>query len=115
FFSSRRRHTRSKRDWSSDVCSSDLREAQQLRSKHGLGNVPQLVIYRIDKGKQTEEEFRKARSTSSNRYPLNFEKDLIGINLMIPGVRKNKNLARKLKIVVPINEDDGDSHKEDEE
>src|SRR5699024_11318822 len=24
-FSSRRRHTRSKRDWSSDVCSSDLR------------------------------------------------------------------------------------------
>src|SRR5699024_11784515 len=30
FFSSRRRHTRSKRDWSSDVCSSDLR-AQLLR------------------------------------------------------------------------------------
>src|SRR5699024_12014440 len=24
FYSSRRRHTRSKRDWSSDVCSSDL-------------------------------------------------------------------------------------------
>src|SRR5699024_11802844 len=34
FFSSRRRHTRSKRDWSSDVCSSDLEEtgaAQLLR------------------------------------------------------------------------------------
>src|SRR5699024_11727953 len=30
FFSSRRRHTRSKRDWSSDVCSSDL--------KSGSGN-----------------------------------------------------------------------------
>src|SRR5699024_11991871 len=29
FFSSRRRHTRSKRDWSSDVCSSDL-EATML-------------------------------------------------------------------------------------
>src|SRR5207247_4052235 len=26
FFSSRRRHTRSTRDWSSDVCSSDLRD-----------------------------------------------------------------------------------------
>src|SRR2546429_3406751 len=26
FFSSRRRHTRCSRDWSSDVCSSDLRE-----------------------------------------------------------------------------------------
>src|SRR5438067_2305820 len=29
FFSSRRRHTRSKRDWSSDVCSSDLRWASR--------------------------------------------------------------------------------------
>src|SRR5699024_11584904 len=28
FFSSRRRHTRSKRDWSSDVCSSDLDHAE---------------------------------------------------------------------------------------
>src|SRR5699024_11751379 len=28
FLSSRRRHTRSKRDWSSDVCSSDLGETQ---------------------------------------------------------------------------------------
>src|SRR5699024_451661 len=28
FFSSRRRHTRSKRDWSSDVCSSDLSKTQ---------------------------------------------------------------------------------------
>src|SRR5437868_14123689 len=29
FFSSRRRHTRSKRDWSSDVCSSDLDASAQ--------------------------------------------------------------------------------------
>src|SRR5437868_14353993 len=32
FFSSRRRHTRSKRDWSSDVCSSDL-ASQDLDGK----------------------------------------------------------------------------------
>src|SRR5699024_11952661 len=31
FFSSRRRHTRSKRDWSSDVCSSDLLRDGGLR------------------------------------------------------------------------------------
>src|SRR5699024_11457626 len=30
FFSSRRRHTRSKRDWSSDVCSSDLAQGSGL-------------------------------------------------------------------------------------
>src|SRR5207249_4432887 len=31
FFSSRRRHTRSKRDWSSDVCSSDLTVGDSVR------------------------------------------------------------------------------------
>src|SRR5712664_3758596 len=34
FFSSRRRHTRSDRDWSSDVCSSDLRSV--VASRAGL-------------------------------------------------------------------------------
>src|SRR6266550_1656932 len=33
FFSSRRRHTRCSRDWSSDVCSSDL-EAARLADQH---------------------------------------------------------------------------------
>src|SRR5687768_18388920 len=34
FFSSRRRHTRCSRDWSSDVCSSDLLDASGLRQVH---------------------------------------------------------------------------------
>src|SRR3989440_7156666 len=34
FFSSRRRHTRSDRDWSSDVCSSDLHRLQPLAGGH---------------------------------------------------------------------------------
>src|SRR6266496_6318801 len=38
FFSSRRRHTRSLRDWSSDVCSSDLDEIRDLVS--GEPNLP---------------------------------------------------------------------------
>src|SRR2546429_3142713 len=39
FFSSRRRHTRCSRDWSSDVCSSDLSYLSQndLRLHFGLG------------------------------------------------------------------------------
>src|SRR5699024_11386437 len=37
FFSSRRRHTRSKRDWSSDVCSSDLGKVDVLVSGIGTG------------------------------------------------------------------------------
>src|SRR5215469_4017108 len=38
FFSSRRRHTRSLRDWSSDVCSSDLANAVIGRIRALLGN-----------------------------------------------------------------------------
>src|SRR5260370_12994435 len=33
FFSSRRRHTRFKCDWSSDVCSSDLKNRDELHGK----------------------------------------------------------------------------------
>src|SRR5256884_1602477 len=35
FFSSRRRHTRCSRDWSSDVCSSDLHPGQQAAGELG--------------------------------------------------------------------------------
>src|SRR5207249_9646777 len=41
FFSSRRRHTRSKRDWSSDVCSSDLGMAGQ---KSWIVNLDPAII-----------------------------------------------------------------------
>src|SRR5579871_2213121 len=37
FFSSRRRHTRSLRDWSSDVCSSDLECAPVRPGRRGGG------------------------------------------------------------------------------
>src|SRR5690606_40579872 len=36
FFSSRRRHTRFSRDWSSDVCSSDLIDAIALRLRENV-------------------------------------------------------------------------------
>src|SRR5699024_3374410 len=48
FFSSRRRHTRSKRDWSSDVCSSDLTSrsslwAVELRCEKSRGRLQNRV------------------------------------------------------------------------
>src|SRR5699024_10552900 len=50
FFSSRRRHTRSKRDWSSDVCSSDLRAVatimiNTLDKTYPWGNVDTQMAY----------------------------------------------------------------------
>src|SRR2546428_4801610 len=49
FFSSRRRHTRSDRDWSSDVCSSDLAAAIIRRrvTQFGRGHPPPAPIRRV--------------------------------------------------------------------
>src|SRR5205809_7637507 len=42
FFSSRRRHTRCSRDWSSDVCSSDLSSTPPVTGGHGAGSIDAL-------------------------------------------------------------------------
>src|SRR5690625_7661524 len=53
FFSSRRRHTRWPRDWSSDVCSSDLgrlldRQGVVLAHHHNLDHLARFVIGHSD-------------------------------------------------------------------
>src|SRR5699024_11472837 len=48
FFSSRRRHTRSKRDWSSDVCSSDLKASELLNERGDFSEVVTQVQAYID-------------------------------------------------------------------
>src|SRR2546421_7964146 len=70
FFSSRRRHTRSDRDWSSDVCSSDL-AAEQGRRESEL--VEQLAAAKAAV-EQTEAVCREETQRSSR-----FEEELIGL------------------------------------
>src|SRR6266478_6822478 len=56
FFSSRRRHTRFDCDWSSDVCSSDLRKhlAPELMAAAGFTRVPRApYVWRYDAGGRT--------------------------------------------------------------
>src|SRR6266496_5429412 len=48
FFSSRRRHTRSLRDWSSDVCSSDLIERETGRMQRVVDDM--LLLAQMDEG-----------------------------------------------------------------
>src|SRR5699024_11929650 len=50
FFSSRRRHTRSKRDWSSDVCSSDLTSVGYKPAEYYDGN-NQCFVFQFAAGK----------------------------------------------------------------
>src|SRR5206468_10481240 len=62
FFSSRRRHTRSDRDWSSDVCSSDLRPATHLRS---------VVLPELLRPRRTKNSFSSTcKSTPSTAWTL---------------------------------------------
>src|SRR5258707_2893575 len=51
FFSSRRRHTRYWRDWSSDVCSSDL----QREDGRVVGHLCDHVLLQHARGRQPEE------------------------------------------------------------
>src|SRR5207249_9404369 len=55
FFSSRRRHTRSKRDWSSDVCSSDLFLRDSAHSVHTAGQNNAVPVNRGRRGERSEE------------------------------------------------------------
>src|SRR5438874_7430755 len=52
FFSSRRRHTRSLRDWSSDVCSSDLRSAEAYVRKYGELSDSQWLSKAVESGRR---------------------------------------------------------------
>src|SRR5206468_8541224 len=60
FFSSRRRHTISDRDWSSDVCSSDLDRVTR-----------ELYIADVGEGTHEEVDVQRAASTGGENYGWN--------------------------------------------
>src|SRR2546422_3852644 len=79
FFSSRRRHTRCSRDWSSDVCSSDLHHSNAL----SFLMIPVIVVciylaiiavigsIAFRKGRQNTEDFFLASRTDRKSTRLN--------------------------------------------
>src|SRR5699024_11371752 len=74
FFSSRRRHTRSKRDWSSDVCSSDLSHRHNLAVDNtiDLNTLGQLGKLRVGGGHvltiATSQSYRAGRIFGCSNY-----------------------------------------------
>src|SRR5699024_12196616 len=95
FFSSRRRHTRSKRDWSSDVCSSDLFVVEDMTDVDAFGptgvDLPDSPLYLIqapDRG----DEFENASPAEAleaiaagGRSPLLLTEGLLWV-LQVPAV-----------------------------
>src|SRR2546428_4557407 len=72
FFSSRRRHTRSDRDWSSDVCSSDLLDEamEKVASEAGRSFDPRVVEVLQERYVELE---RKAQSYNAEASRLSRE------------------------------------------
>src|SRR5207247_5168774 len=67
FFSSRRRHTRSTRDWSSDVCSSDLGQGDVARHDQQRPRGPQAPARERDDVIPREPAQRFRRGTTAVR------------------------------------------------
>src|SRR5438034_11137908 len=92
FFSSRRRHTRSLCDWSSDVCSSDLFSLQRKRCLQSNGSLPcrnfrsaglllsrrtdrgAAKLYFLDSGKAGRSEERRVGKECRSRWWPDHEK-----------------------------------------
>src|SRR5699024_6275218 len=72
FFSSRRRHTRSKRDWSSDVCSSDLPGLGSVthRSSPAVGPARSLETAPVDEVDDHPQANRSGRADAPSAPPL---------------------------------------------
>src|SRR5699024_7619517 len=109
FFSSRRRHTRSKRDWSSDVCSSDLQTGTMI-----FGSPHELEINMAEKLVELYPSMDQVRFTNSGTEAI-----LLAIRLAIAYTGKPKiakveghyhgGLNQVLVSINPSKENEGNS------
>src|SRR5690606_41992166 len=76
FFSSRRRHTRFSRDWSSDVCSSDLWSRCSDRTRSAPGPASRVSRW-LRPGAERSEERRVGKERSSRREPYHRQSELL--------------------------------------
>lgn len=89
-----------KKSTASNVKASMELAKNNIREANGMGNVPLLVIYCIDKN---------SKAGGKTRAPLNADTDIIGIYVRIPGDRTNSDFCAKVTVRV----DDEDIDDED--
>ncbi|WP_449540456.1 Z1 domain-containing protein [Ferdinandcohnia sp. Marseille-Q9671] len=76
---------------------------KEERETYGLGDVPQLIIYRIDKDSEAR---TNNNGGSSDRRDLNFKEDIIGIYMNIPGDSAQKPHAKALRVRINVTNND---------
>src|SRR5207247_7042537 len=74
FFSSRRRHTRSTRDWSSDVCSSDLKAQQVVREVGMSAEALRASLHTIRLGEMKAQDGKKRLIEANLRLVVSIAK-----------------------------------------
>src|SRR5690606_39936855 len=90
FFSSRRRHTRFSRDWSSDVCSSDLDFDDIISKKHAL------KILNVDKSVYTENDIKALKILKDGNLLTYFPEAEIVESRGIFGVTRKRSEERRV-------------------
>lgn len=69
-------------------------EVDEIRDKAKMSSVPQLIIYRIDKDSV-------AQKGSKSREDLNFETDIIGLYISVPGEKISDSFNKQITINLP--------------
>src|SRR5690606_40040411 len=77
FFSSRRRHTRFSRDWSSDVCSSDLRIADHMQDP-GIRQRPADMSHVKEVGRHLVDEAALGAEAPGHAIQIRSEERRVG-------------------------------------
>ncbi|MGN7741008.1 Z1 domain-containing protein [Pseudomonas sp. 22526] len=77
-------------------------QVAELRGKGGVGTVPQLLIYLIDKDSPYDRSTKVAAASRRERQPLNAKAHIVGISLYLPGSQgKQKNYVTHVTVNIP--------------
>lgn len=60
-----------------------VKQVNEIRNRAGVGNCPQLIIYRIDKNSKP----RKSEKIANKKIDLDAVEDLVGICIIMPGTK----------------------------
>lgn len=70
-------------------------EVDDIRRESGMADIPQLLIYRIRK------DSKVMNGDRNSREDLNFQSDIMGIQVCIPGEKYNTAFCKRLTVYLP--------------